>query len=205
MRPFTVSALAAVVVVTALALSAGAQEPPTPPPTKPAKDTPALGVTSEIRKTKAGERILVQTLRAKASVEAAWTAHTTDAGYASWAAPQAKVDLRVGGSIQSRYDTAGKIGDPGTNTLTIINYVPNEVLTLRAAPAPTWPEFLKKDADNLSNVVLFRQLDDGIVEVVSYGIGYRDAPEYDQLLSFFSKANEGLLKKLKGVLEKGAK
>ncbi len=35
----------------------------------------------------------------------------------------------------------------------------------------------------------------------SYGIGYRDTPDYQQLMDFFVPANEGLIAKLIEVLE----
>lgn len=199
-----VTALAALLVVAGLAFRAGAEESPAAPPA-PAARAPTTGVTTEIRKTDAGERILVQTLRAKATRDAAWTAYTTASGWTSWAVTQAEIDLRIGGKIRTRYDTTGKVGDPGTISLTVVNYVPKELLTLQADALPNWPEVLREDAAHLYNVIVFRELDGGIVEVVSYGTGYRDDARYDQILGFFAKANEGLLRKLQAVLEKGAK
>ena len=67
--------------------------------------------------------------------------------------------------------------------------------------APNWPDVMKEDADNLSNVILFDAISDDITRIRSYGIGYRDRPEYDELLSFFSSANRGLYEKLKRFVE----
>lgn len=158
-------------------------------------------VSSRILTTAAGERILAQELRVDAPVEAVWEAYTTAAGWRRWAAPVAEVDLRVGGTIRTHYEPGAAIGDEGTNTLHIVNYVPLEVLTLRAEVGPNWPEILRQDADRLSNVILFDRLGERRTRVRSYGIGYRDAPELEELLRFFQSANEGLLERLREVLE----
>ena len=161
-------------------------------------------VVSEVRTTEVGERILVHTVHVDAPLEAVWAAHTTAEGYAAWAAPVAEVDLRVGGTIRAHYAEGAEVGDPGTTVLHIVNYVPNELLTLRAEPDPSWPEVLRADADRLSNVVLFDPLDDGSTRIRSYGIGYGDATEYEQLLEFFAQANTGLYERLVRHLEREA-
>ncbi len=160
-------------------------------------------IRSRVEKTEAGERILVQEAFFDAPLEAVWDAYTTEEGWTAWAAPKARIDLRVGGEILTQYDTSLEIGDAGTNRLTIVNYVPRAVLTLKADLQPNWPEIMKRDADNLSNVILFEALDGGRSKITSYGIGYRDAAEYDALLKFFIQANEGLLKGLQRYLEGG--
>ena len=170
-----------------------------------AEDAPqkTSAVRSEIRKTKAGERILVNQLTVAASVEAVWDAYTTIEGWTAWASPQAKIDLRVGGEILTRYDTTGKIGEPGTNRLTIVNYVPHAVLTLKADLSANWPEVMKADADNLSNVILFRRVGEQKTEITSYGIGYRDVKAYDAVLAFFARANVKVLEGLRAYVERG--
>jgi hypothetical protein len=105
--------------------------------------------------------------------------------------------------MRTHYTPAAELGTPGTNTLTIVNYVPKRVLTLRAEPAPTWPAFLRKDADRLSNVILFEALGKQSTRVTSYGIGYRDTSEYEAVLGFFAKANVELLEHLKRFVEQG--
>ena len=37
--------------------------------------------------------------------------------------------------------------------------------------------------------------------ILSYGVGYRDTPTYEELLEFFIPANEGLYRNLKAFLE----
>lgn len=158
-------------------------------------------VTSRIEKTEAGERILVHEVTIEAPVADVWKAHTTVEGWTAWSSPLAEIDLRVGGTIRTHYDERAKVGDPGTITLHIVNYVPERVLTLRADVADNWPELMKQDADKLSNVILFEAVDEDATRLCSYGVGYRDTPEYDKLMDFFLEANGQLYAKLIGVLE----
>ena len=159
-------------------------------------------VRSRVETTRAGERILVHEVTIHAPVAEVWKAHTTEEGWTAWSSPLAKIDLRVGGTILTHYDKNAKIGDPGTNTLHIVNYVPERVLTLRADVSQNWPEVMKEDADKMSNVILFEPIDDDTTRLVSYGIGYRDTPEYDDLMDFFIEANGRLYAGLIQRLEK---
>ncbi|MDY7094838.1 MAG: SRPBCC domain-containing protein [Acidobacteriota bacterium] len=160
------------------------------------------GVRSEVLKTDAGELILLQELVVEAPVARVWEAYTTGAGWQAWAAPVAEVDLRIGGEIRTHYAAEGKIGDPGTNVVHIVNYVPEQILTLQAELSERWPEVMKEDAGNLMNVIVFDAEGEARTRIRSYGVGYRDLPAYDKLMEFFIPANEGLLRKLKEYLEK---
>ncbi len=159
--------------------------------------------TSQVSKTDANELILIQEVSFAAPIEDVWRAYTTAEGWTAWASPKAEVDLRVGGTILTAYQ--GEIGGNNTNTLHIVNYVPGRLLTLRAELSRNWPEIMQEDAEKLSNVILFDEIADGVTRIQSYGIGYTDAPEYDQLMSFFIKANEGLYENLRAYLETGAR
>ncbi len=68
-----------------------------------------------------------------------------------------------------------------------------------------WPEIMQEDAERLSNVILFDENEDGVTRIQSFGIGYTDAPEYDQLMGFFIQANEGLFQNLRAYLETGVR
>jgi uncharacterized protein YndB with AHSA1/START domain len=158
-------------------------------------------IESYVVKTDAHELILVQEVVVEAPIGEVWGAYTTSAGWMAWASPQAEVDLRAGGTIRTHYGPDAEIGDPGTNTLHIVNYVPERVLTLRAEISDRWPEVMKADEGKLMNVIVFDALGDAVTRIRSYGVGYRDLPAYDDLMEFFIPANEGLFQKLKEHLE----
>ncbi len=162
---------------------------------------PVTDAISEVMRAGENGLILKQEVLFAAPIEDVWRAYTTAEGWTAWAAPKAEIDLRVGGTIRTAYQ--GEIGGSSTNTLHIVNYVPERLLTLRAEPSPTWPEVMQEDADKLSNVILFDEIADGVTRIQSFGVGYSDAPEYEQLMGFFIKANESLYQNLRTYLETG--
>jgi len=166
---------------------------------------PALveDATSQVSKTGANELILKQEVSFAAPIGDVWRAYTTAEGWTAWASPKAEVDLRVGGTIRTAYE--GEIGGSNTNTLHIVNYVPERLLTLRAELSSNWPKIMQEDAEKLSNVILFDEIANGVTRIQSFGIGYTDAPEYDQLMGFFIKANESLYENLRAYLDTGAR
>ena len=158
-------------------------------------------IVSEIIDMDAGDRVVLQTVEVEAPIDEVWKAYSTSEGWMGWAAPVAEVDLKVGGRILTNYTPGAKIGDPGTNTLYIRSYVPERLLVLQAELSDNWPEIMKEDADNLMNVIVFEDRVEGRTRILSYGVGYRALPAYDDLLEFFVPANEGLYGKLKARLE----
>lgn len=166
-----------------------------------AQESERDAIRSRVDVLPTGERILVEEVVVEAPLAEVWRAYTTEEGYTAWAAPKARIDLRVGGTILTQYAEDAEIGDPGTNTLHIVNYVPERVLTLRAEIADNWPEVMKQDGERLTNVVLFEALSPTRTRIESYGVGYGASPEYEQLLAFFLSANRPLYEELKRQLE----
>jgi uncharacterized protein YndB with AHSA1/START domain len=167
------------------------------------REPPEDPIHSRVLRTDAGERILAQEVWVEAPVAQVWAAYTTSEGWMAWAAPKAEVDLRVGGTIRTAYADV-ELGEEGTNTLRILNYVPEEVLTLKADLSEGWPEVMKQDAGRLSNVILFDAVSEEWTRIRSFGIGYGDSPEYESLMQFFIQGNETLFTHLKRYLEEGA-
>lgn len=153
-------------------------------------------------RTEAEDLVLVQEVLLDAPVDRVWSAYTTPEGWTAWASPVAEIDLRSGGTIRTHYDATATIGDPGTNTLRIVNYVPERLLTLQAELSEGWPEVMKEDAENLMNVIVFEPTDDDKTRILSYGVGYRDSEAYAELMEFFIRANEGLFETLKTAVER---
>lgn len=168
---------------------------------QPEEDEGDGKIESHIIKAEVGDLILAQEFVVEAAVSDVWKAHSTEAGWASWSAPLVEMDFRAGGTIRTHYGAGAEIGDPGTITLHIVNYVPERVLTLRAELSERWPDVMREDAGNLMTVILFESLGEKRTRVSCYGVGYRDLPAYDDLMKFFIPANEGLFRKLKEVLE----
>ena len=137
-------------------------------------------IQSKVIKTEAGDVVLVQTVVVEAAVRDVWNAYATSDGWMAWASPLADVDIRAGGTIRTHYGPDAKIGDVGTNTLHVVNYVPERLLTLRAELSERWPDVMKEDEGKLMNVIVFEPMGERRTRVLSYGVGYRDVPAYDK-------------------------
>ena len=202
--PLTLALLSTPTTVLAPAASstlAGGQDPAARDADAAPEAAPEQPIRHRIEVNAAGERMLVEEVIVEAPLAKVWRAYTTGPGMQAWAAPLAEVDLRAGGTIRTNYEPEGELGGPGTNTLHIVNWVPERVLTLRAELNDNWPELMQRDAGNLMNVVLFEELGPRRTRIESYGVGYGDDPAYDGLLGFFAQANRGLYVELKRVLE----
>lgn len=158
-------------------------------------------VQSEVIKTSEGSLVLAQSFVLEVPVKKVWDAYVTEEGWTSWASPKAAIDLRPGGTIRTHYGDDAEVGDPGTITMHIVNYVPERVLTLRAEMADHFPDIMKEDDGNLMEMTLFEPLGESRTRVTSYGVGYRDVPEYRKLIEFFQPANAGLYRKLRTAVE----
>ena len=165
-------------------------------------DDAAAPITYNIEATDDGSIIVLETIEINAPVTRVWAAYTTAEGYQSWAAPVASVDLRPGGRIRTSYDAEAGLDGDAVNTLKIVNYVPHRLLTLQAEVSDNWPDVLKRDADNLYNVILFDDLGDDRTRVTSYGLGYSDTPELRRMMQFFEQNNQMLYKKLIDAVER---
>ena len=159
-------------------------------------------VISRIDSTHNPELVLIQEFTVKASREAVWKAYTTKEGWESWAVAIAEVDLKVGGTIKTNYNKEGRIDDATTIVTHIINYVPQQLITLQAEITDNFPEFMKKEADDFYNVITFLETPEGHTQVQSFGIGYKNTPKFLELMNYFIPANEQSLMNLIAYLEK---
>ena len=53
------------------------------------------------------------------------------------------------------------------------------------------------------DVILFDAVSEKWTRIRSFGVGYGDSPEYEDLMQFFIAGNEALFANLKAYLEKG--
>ena len=72
----------------------------------------------------------------RAPVERVFAAFATGEGLASWMVGQARVDLRPGGEVLTRYGKDGKLGDDQTIVHLIAVYDPNRLIVWKPVRAP---------------------------------------------------------------------
>lgn len=160
-------------------------------------------VKSTIETAENGDIFLIQEVTIEAPIKTVWDAHTTSEGWRSWVAPVADVDLTIGGLIRTNYRSDGKLTDEDAIKLQIINYVPHRILTLQAELGENFPRVLKDREKQMYNVITFERIDDERTKLTSFGVGYKDSPELQEMLQFFVKANEDSYQSLLDYVEKG--
>lgn len=151
--------------------------------------------SSELISLDDGELILKQTIVLDVSLEQAWDLFTEADQISRWMAPVAKAEVRPGGTIRTHYDACAAIGDAGTITLDIVNFIPHQLLTLQssldAARGANWMnEAILDREDDLFNVIEFEAISPSATLITSWGLGYRDDPEWEAMLGFFTAGNE---------------
>ncbi len=120
----------------------------------------------------------------------------TENGLRCWAAPLVRLDLRIGGSLQSNYNKNATIGDPGTISLGIVNYVENEIMTYRVRLNDEFSAQLRSEDGNLQEIIQLLRLRNGGTRLVSTMVGWGKGAEWDKAVAFFAKGNEFSYKEL---------
>lgn len=131
-----------------------------------------------------------------APVADVWAAFTTARGLESWMVGEARVDLRVGGELLTRYARDGALGDDATIVHTLQAIDPEHLLVWKPKRPPrTFPfpaAWLKT-----TNLLYFRALPDGRTEVVDRMIGYDATPESQRMRAFFVDGNRATFEALR--------
>jgi len=118
-----------------------------------------------------------------------WKWFSTEEGLKCWVAPLVKLDLRIGGKLQSNYDAKSSIGAAGTITLGITNYVDAELITFKVSLNDSFSELLQAEDGNLQEVIRLDTLPNGGTRVISTMVGWGIGPEWDRAADFFVKGN----------------
>ncbi|MGO9934659.1 MAG: SRPBCC family protein [Steroidobacteraceae bacterium] len=149
-----------------------------------------------------GDRSIQLSIDVPASAHDAFTAFTTSEGFASWAVPIAKVELRIGGYIEASYEANAKPGDPGNIKNQIVAYVPDRLLVLHNIQAPAGfadPELFQRTV----TVIEFIALDSGHARVTLTNAGYGAGDRFDTLYRHFEWGDAYTLQELKTRFVKG--
>jgi len=143
-----------------------------------------------------GSRVLQQSVTVPAGAADVWKAFTTSEGFASWAAPVAFVDFRLGGYIEATYDPQGKIGAPGNIRNEIVAFVPEKVLAIRNTQAPPVTAFDAPTFQTLHTVILFDAAGPNATRVTIVQPGYGAGEKYDDVYLHFARGNAWSLQQL---------
>ena len=102
-----------------------------------------------------------------APIEAIWHAISTEEGLSEWIAPEARVELEIGGDYELYFWPENAVGDRGIEGTKVLSFVPNRLLSYWGSSPP---KFEKVHSQNVAWVTYsLRELETGEVEVRQYG------------------------------------
>ncbi|MFO1315835.1 MAG: SRPBCC domain-containing protein [Burkholderiales bacterium] len=161
-----------------------------------AQSPPAYPVADGSYVAPDGTRVLQQSIVVPARAADVWKAFTTSEGFASWAAPVAFVDFRLGGHIEATYDPQGKIGAPGNIRNEIVAFVPERVLAIRNTQAPPSTAFDAPTFQTLHTVIFLDAAGPEATRVTIVQPGYGTGDKYDGVYAHFARGNAWSLQQL---------
>jgi uncharacterized protein YndB with AHSA1/START domain len=139
--------------------------------------------------TQYGDKVLQLSIIVPATVKEVWKLFTTDEGLKKWIAPVAKIDMKIGGSIRTNYDSNKTVDDSSSIKLDIINYIEYEMLTLKVNLNNSFPAEAKKEDKNLQEILQFVKVGEHETKIISIMVGWGQGSHWDKAYSFFEKGN----------------
>jgi uncharacterized protein YndB with AHSA1/START domain len=130
-----------------------------------------------------------------APIDEVWKVFATSEGYKALGPALAEVDLRVGGTIRSRYRADGVLGDAETIENVIIDYRAPVMMSMRIRKTPA--SFPFKEAWKRTWTVLKLTPTDGGTHMRAESYGYGTDEESLAMRRFFEAGNQQTIETLR--------
>jgi uncharacterized protein YndB with AHSA1/START domain len=131
-----------------------------------------------------------------APIAEVWKIFTTTDGYKALGPALAEVDLRVGGTIRSRYRADGSLGDAETIENVILAYEPPTMIAMRIQKTPaTFP--FKEAWKEPWTVITLTPVDGDQTHVRVASLGYGSDEESLAMRRFFEAGNQQTIETLR--------
>ncbi len=139
--------------------------------------------------TPTGERVLRLEMIVPVDRKTAWDYFTKDGLLIKWIAPLAHIDLKTGGFILTNYNKDKSLDDSSAIRLDIINYLIEELLTLKVNLNDNFPKSVQGEDANLQELIQFKDAGEGKTKIISSMIGWGKGEDWDKTYGFFVKGN----------------
>ncbi len=131
----------------------------------------------------------------EAPLDSVWHAWTTGEGLMSWLAPQADIELRVGGVMRANYRPGATLGDGHTIENLVLSFEPRRMLSIKVSVTPV--EFPFANAiQHMWTVLYFDSVADRRTKVRVVSLGFRPDAESQRMRKFFEGGNATTLQQL---------
>ena len=135
-----------------------------------------------------------------AALDDVWAAWTTSEGLRGWLAPNAEIELKIGGKMRSNYDPKGKLGDAKTIENEIICFDPKRMLAIRVTKPPQGFPFASAIKE-VWTVIYFDKAGPAATELTVSMLGFTRDEESQKMRKHFEWGNDFTLKKLQKHFE----
>lgn len=136
----------------------------------------------QITDKKIHKELVVQAPRSKV-----WQLFTTTEGVKAFVAPDAKIELSIGGAYEWYFDTDAPYGSKGSEGCKVLSYLPEEMLSFTWNAPPDQP--LVRNHQYKTWVVLqLRDTDNGETLVRLSHIGWPEGEAWDTAYNYFNNA-----------------
>lgn len=129
-----------------------------------------------------------------------WSRWTTGSGVATFFAPQAKIDLSMGGGYEIIFMPDAPEGLRGSEGCTILSFVAERMLSFTWNAPPHFPEVRK---ERTWVVVLLDPEGPNKTRVTLAHMGWKSGPEWDEARRYFDRAWILVLARLSRAVEIG--
>ena len=139
--------------------------------------------------TTSGEKVLRLEFVLPLSKAQAWQYFTADEKLKQWIAPVAHINLKTGGTLLTNYDKTKSIRDKSAIRNDIVNYIENELITLKVNLNDAFTKKAQAEDKNLQEVIQFIAIDASHTKIVSSMIGWGQSEEWVKTYNFFVTGN----------------
>jgi uncharacterized protein YndB with AHSA1/START domain len=129
-----------------------------------------------------------------------WKAWTTSDGARKFFAPDAKIELSIGGAYEIYFSKKAPEGTRGSEGCAILSYLPERMLSFSWNSPPDNPEIRKQ---HTWVVVRFDAVDDKHTRVSLTHMGFGEGKDWAEVKHHFEEAWPFVLNNLKESFEKG--
>ena len=139
--------------------------------------------------TETGEKVLRLEVILPINKLETWQLFTSDEQLIKWIAPVAHIELKTGGYILTNYDKTKSLSDSSSIKLNIINYIEQELLTLKVELNDQFSKKTQNEDENLQEIIQFEYVSPNETKIISSMIGWGQGEEWVKTYDFFVKGN----------------
>jgi hypothetical protein len=147
-------------------------------------------VTNTSYKNQAGEKVLRFETIVPLDLKSTWQLFSVDSQLQKWIAPVAHVELKTGGFILTNYDSSKTLTDDSSIKLPIVNFIENEMITLKVNLNGIFEKSVRDSDGNLQEIIQFKRMDNKHTKIISSMVGFGNGADWDKAYNFFSKGND---------------